>query len=159
MPVEATLAGKTCAKFHIDIGFGDALTEPPERLTGDDVLAFAGIAPVKVLAIPKAQQFAEKVHAYTFSWVDRSNTRTRDLVDLILLIEGGLPDPARIRRAIQGTFGARGTHSVPRELPPPPEAWRTDFELLAREAQLPFRELNEGYEHVARFWELHSLSA
>ena len=58
---------------------GDAVVGAPERLTGDDLLGFAGIEPATVLAIAKAQQFAEKVHAYTFPWAGRVNTRHRAL--------------------------------------------------------------------------------
>lgn len=67
-PCEAVMLGKTYAKFHIDVGFGDAVIGEPERLTGDDLLDTAGLVPVVVLAISKTQQFAEKAHAYTFPW-------------------------------------------------------------------------------------------
>lgn len=78
------MAGRVFGSFHIDVGIGDALHGTPEPLRGEDLLAFAGIAPAEVLAIPKAQQFAEKIHAYTYPWTDRPNTRTKDLVDLLL---------------------------------------------------------------------------
>lgn len=44
-PCEAVLLGKTYAKFHIDVGVGNATVGTPERLTGDDLLNFAGIPP------------------------------------------------------------------------------------------------------------------
>src|ERR1043165_5822497 len=47
-PCEAILVGKTYAKFHIDVGIGDALVGEPDRLTGDDILSFAGIEPLRV---------------------------------------------------------------------------------------------------------------
>jgi hypothetical protein len=103
-PCEAVLVGKVYARFHIDVGCGDALVGEPERLVGDDLLSFAGIGPALVLAIPKAQQFAEKVHAYTFPWSGRMNTRTKDLVDLVLLIERGPPEDGDVRRALEATF-------------------------------------------------------
>ncbi len=80
--------------------FGDALSGQPERLTGDDLLAFAGRAPVQVVAISKTQQFAEKAHAYTLPWADRENTRVKDLVDLLLLVERGALD----RREVLGWY-------------------------------------------------------
>lgn len=58
-PCEAMILGKTYAKFHIDVGLGDAVFGEPERLTGDDILGFAGIEPAVALAIPRPQQFAE----------------------------------------------------------------------------------------------------
>ena len=73
-----------------------------------------------MLAIPKAQQFAEKVHAYTFPWEGRLNTRTKDLVDLVLLIERGRLDGTSTGEALRATFTTRGTHRLPERLPPPP---------------------------------------
>lgn len=64
LPVDALVAGRVFARFHIDVGFGDPLSAAPDLLLGDDYLAFAGVTPAKVLAIPRAQQFAEKLHAY-----------------------------------------------------------------------------------------------
>src|SRR5438445_510711 len=111
-PCAAVLVGKTYAKFHIDVGVGDAVVGDPEQLTGDDLLDFAGIGPAKVLAIPKPVQFAEKAHAYSFPWSGRLNTRTKDLVDLLLLIERGPLDLEQLRLALKATFETRGTHPL-----------------------------------------------
>ncbi|MDB5289789.1 MAG: nucleotidyl transferase AbiEii/AbiGii toxin family protein, partial [Phycisphaerales bacterium] len=152
-PCEVTLAGRHYGRFHIDLGFGDVMTGEPERLTGEPLLEFAGIAPAVALAIPKAQQFAEKVHAYTFPWKDRINTRTKDLVDLVLLIErGGLPDAADLRRSLAATFRRRNTHSLPTDFPPPPESWATDYAAMASEAQLHSITLADGFPRVRDFW-------
>ena len=76
-PCEAVLAGKAYAKFHVDVGVGDSVIGEPERLIGDDALSFVGVEPAVALAIPAAQQFAEKLHAYTYPWTGRVNTRPR----------------------------------------------------------------------------------
>jgi hypothetical protein len=78
-PCEALMAGRSYGRFHIDLGFGDDPGDEPDVLFGDDLLAFADIAPARVLALPKPQQFAEKIHAYTKPWSDRENMRTKDL--------------------------------------------------------------------------------
>ena len=62
-PCEAVLLGKSYAKFHLDVGVGDPVIGEPERLVGDNLLEFAGLVRPEVLAIPKPQQFAEKIHA------------------------------------------------------------------------------------------------
>lgn len=156
-PCEAILAGKVYAKFHIDVGVGDALVGVPEQLTGDDVLSFAGIGPAEALAIPAAQQFAEKVHAYTYPWTGRVNTRTKDLVDLVLLIERGGLDVNLVREALTQTFSVRGTHPIPETLPRPPQQWSADFEAMAREAELSTLECERAYEVLHRYFELHGL--
>ena len=156
-PCEAVLVGKTYAKFHIDVGCGDALVGEPERILGDDLLSFAGIPPAEVLAISKSQQFAEKLHAYTFPWSGRVNTRTKDLVDLVLLIERGLPDVAGIRSALRATFAARATHPLPASLEPPPRSWAVDFPAMAAEAGLSTGDYLEAFSILGTFWTAGSL--
>jgi hypothetical protein len=151
-PCEAVLAGRSYAKFHIDVGCGDALVGEPDVLTGEGLMEFAGIAPVRVLAIPRPQQFAEKVHAYTFPWSDRANTRSKDLVDMVLLIETGPPERSQVRRALEATFATRKTHPVPPALPAPPEVWRTEFAAMAAEARLSTTDYLEGFRILAQFW-------
>jgi hypothetical protein len=158
-PCEAVLVGKVFARLHIDVGCGDALVGEPERLVGDDLLSFAGIGPATVLAIPKPQQFAEKLHAYTFPWVGRVNTRTKDLVDLVLLIERGLPEPDDIRKALEATFTTRATHPLPTALRPPPNEWATEFIGMAGEAGLSTTDYVEAFAILERFWSSHGLGA
>jgi len=151
-PCEAFLAGKTYGRFHIDLSFGDKMGDDPETLVGDDLLSFAGIAPGQVLAIPEPLQFAEKVHAYSFPWADRTNTRTRDLIDLVLLIETGGVAPNRTASAVRATFARRQTHDIPTVLPNPPAAWASEYAALAAEAQLATPTLAEGFGTLKVFW-------
>lgn len=150
--VVAKVAGREFARFHIDIGFGDAALGTPDRLPGDDLLAFAEIPPPVVLAIPKAQQFAEKIHAYTFPWTDRENTRSRDLVDMVLLIERGELETDGVRRAVVETFSHRRRHAIPTDLPPPPGAWAAEFPAMAREAGISATTLDEAFVILDEFW-------
>ena len=152
LAVTATVAGRVFARFHIDVGFGDAEFGTPEALIGEDFLGFAGIANARAFAIPRAQQFAEKVHAYSHPWDDRVNTRSRDLVDLVLLIERGGLDPAEVQRALAATFGRRRGRMIPDELPPPPEEWATEFPAMARQAGLTRTELATAFAALRDFW-------
>lgn len=151
-PCVATLASKVYERFHIDLGFGDAVMGTPEPLVGDDLLAFAEIAPAKVLAIPREQQFAEKLHAYTLARGELVNTRTKDLVDLLLLMETQPFDPASLRPAVEETFGRRATHSVPTTLSPPPESWASEFTRMAAETRLGMTGLKDGFTTLQAFW-------
>jgi hypothetical protein len=104
--------------------------KPVDLLECRDWLAFAGIARPSVRVIPREQQFAEKLHAYT---LPRStpNSRVKDLVDLALLVHAGELEPSRTSSAIDATFGRRGTHTVPRQLDPPPAEWLSQFAELS----------------------------
>jgi hypothetical protein len=151
-PVVATMAGRPFGQFHLDVGVGDPLIGEPEQEVGDALLEFAGIAPPTVWTIPKALQFAEKVHAYVVPRGSRENSRTKDLIDMLLLIETGRLEAGAVRRSIEGVFASRSTPPLPRELPPPPPTWAADFELLAREVELRTRDLGTGFRIVEQYW-------
>lgn len=87
-PVAARMDGRIFSRFHVDLAVGDFPMEPLEMIQGKDWLGFAGIVSKPFPAIPQEQQFAEKLHAYTRPRT-RSNSRVRDLIDLVLLINSG----------------------------------------------------------------------
>jgi predicted nucleotidyltransferase component of viral defense system len=151
--VEARLAGRTFARFHVDVGLGDAMLGEPEWVEGGSLLDFAGFPAVRIPVVPSAQQFAEKIHAYTFPWQDRENTRVKDLVDLVLLLHSCLLAAADVKQALNATFGTRATHSLTAELPKPPEAWSESFRALAIELGLPVQDLEQAYAYLRVFWE------
>lgn len=150
--VRARMAGRDFARFHVDVGFGDAVVGQAETLVGDDLMEFAGIAPARVRAIPKAQQFAERIHAYTLPWTDRENTRSRDLVDLLLLIERGDLDTAEVRHAVVETFRRRARQALPEDLPAPPAAWKDEFSAMARETGVSPSGVAEAYTALVEYW-------
>jgi nucleotidyltransferase AbiEii toxin of type IV toxin-antitoxin system len=158
-PCECVLLGKVYTRFHVDVGIGDARIGNPEELAGDDLLSVAGIPPATVLAIPRPQQFAEKIHAYTYQWDGRVNTRSKDLVDLVLLIDRGVPEVTEIREALRVTFATRGTHELPETLPPPPPEWEADFRTMARETGISPQTLGDGYSFLERFWSANGLGS
>jgi Nucleotidyl transferase AbiEii toxin, Type IV TA system len=151
-PVAVSLDGRSYGAFALDAGFGDPTLGAAEELVGSDWLAFAGLAPARVRAIPRAQQFAEKIHAYTRPRGDRENTRTKDLVDLLLLIERGELVSGEVRSALAATFDRRKRKALPHELLPPPASWRLPFEHMAHEAGLEHRELATAFERLRAFW-------
>ncbi len=135
-PVEARLDGRIFVGFHLDVGIGDAVMEPLEVIEARDWLGFAGIASPSVYMIPREQQFAEKLHAYTLPRQGAANTRVRDLVDMVLLIQSATLDRNRVTEAIRVTFERRKTHALPNVLPVPPADWQKSYESLARECGL-----------------------
>ena len=149
-PVQARMDGRDFARFHVDVGVGDEVLEPLEVVTGEDWLGFGGVAPPSFPIISAEQQFAEKLHAYTLPRGERVNTRTKDLIDMVLLIRGGTLDKSKTAAAVRATFKKRATHDVPKELDPPPAEWEPVFDALAKECDLAM-ELPEGFELVREF--------
>lgn len=136
--VTASLAGREFETFLLDVGFHAELTEEVDTLTTPDLLAFAGLDPVTVPAIPLETQVAEKLHAYTRTYEGgRSSSRTKDLVDLVLIAELSALDAAALRAAIETTFVRRGTHRPPQALPAPPRDWSVPFNELASMVGIP----------------------
>ncbi len=147
-PVAASLAGRGFTRFHLDVGIGDVVVPPTEIIEARDWLGFAGIAPPRLTAISKEQQFAEKFHAFTLPRPDAPNSRVKDLVDMVLLVRMDTMNKDVLESAIRATFSQRGTHPVPATLPIPPENWNLRFPALARECQIDVS-LTEALETIA----------
>lgn len=149
-PVDARLDGRTFVKFHVDLGVGDEVLEPLETVEGEDWLGFASIPAVVVPALSVEQHWAEKFHAYTRPR-ETPNSRVRDLVDLVLILEHEAPATEHVRVAVDATFHRRGTHSVPNDVPEPPSDWARPFIALAAECGLEHT-LTTAHKRVEVFW-------
>ena len=154
-PIECRMDGRTFSRFHLDVGIGDVLIPPLQKIQGHDWLGFAEIPAAEMRLISKEQQVAEKLHAYT---LPRStpNSRVKDLVDLLLLIRTGEVRETQLTKAVRVTFERRKTHAIPSALVPPPESWETQFRTLATECGLAtgmedsFREVGIFLDQVLR---------
>ncbi len=153
LPVESRVAGRKFTAFHMDVGLGDKVVGQPEWLKGHELLSFAGIAPARVALIPRAQQFAEKMHALTKPRGETTGSRVRDLADLVLLIGSGLPEPVAVVKAVRATFDRRESHPIPKSLMKPPEEWEPVYAKLAHEYDLPVPSFNEAFDQVKVYWQ------
>jgi Nucleotidyl transferase AbiEii toxin, Type IV TA system len=147
-PVTTNIADRLFIQFHIDIGLGDVVIEPADSLAPRDFLSFAGITSAPYRTISKEQHFAEKLHAYTVPR-ESENSRVRDLVDMLLLINSGL-NQERLKDAIKRTFDRRKTHLAPKGLPMPPISWKKVFDQLANECKID-QTIEEGYTFVKEY--------
>lgn len=138
-------------KFHLDVSSGDVLREPYEVLEGRDWFGFAGLTRARVLAVSPEEQFAEKLHAYTLPREGRPNSRVKDLVDLILLIEQSKLDATRLSKAIRDTFQRRKRHEMPAALANLPASWSAPFAELARECGIG-ADINHQFDIVRQFY-------
>jgi hypothetical protein len=152
-PVRCLLDGRLFTQFHVDVALGGPLLGVPEQVETRDLLAFAGIPRTQIPVMLTEQHFAEKVHAYTYPWGDRTNTRVRDLVDMVLLIDAGTLRPAVVAEALRLTFAVRGSRAIPPKLPPPPVEWAAPFRAMAEEVGLAERTAEQAYARVAAYYE------
>ena len=149
-PVLASMDERTFSKFHLDVGAGDVVLTPVDTTRGRDWLGFAGIAAPEFPTVSPDQHFAEKVHAYTLPRPSQ-NSRVRDLIDMILLIDSNKLDQRRVSEALRATFERRRTHPPPSSLERPPQSWKDPFAALARECGRPV-EINDAFDKVAAFY-------
>lgn len=156
--VTALIANKTFDTFPLDISLGEALVSDPDWIEGITFLEFVNIPPARVAALPIDQHFAEKVHVYTFPREGSINSRVKDLVDLVLLIEAGLSKKDKVVQAIRATFERRNTHPVPARLNAPPDEWKTQYEALAADCGVGKATIEEAYEFVSAFWNTLDIS-
>ncbi|WP_177238774.1 nucleotidyl transferase AbiEii/AbiGii toxin family protein [Pseudonocardia ammonioxydans] len=136
--VSVSLAGREFETFPLDIAVRAEPIIAYDTLTTADLLGFADVAPVQVPAIRLERQIAEKLHAYTRTYEgDRHSSRTKDLVDIVLIADLESLDAAALRDAIERTFATRGTHPLPQAVPAPPAEWSPPFRELAAAVGLP----------------------
>lgn len=150
-PVDALMAQRTFAKFHMGVGVGDVVLDPLERVETRDWLGFAEIAPASVPMIQREQQFAEKLHAYILPRGGTANSRVRDLVDMVLLIRPETLNKAVCLEALRRTFERCGAHDLPTALKPPPVAWEKPFLRLAEGCRLD-TSANKAFAELSRFF-------
>jgi len=149
-PIEARMAGRVFIKFEIDIAAGDAWIEPHEMIKLHDWFGFAGIESTAIPAISKEQQFAEKIHAYTLPR-KIPNSRVKDLVDILLLIERGNLEEDRLWSMLVETFRRRETHTIPLELPVPPVSWNIPFKKIAEICGIN-RDIQSAFDMIQQFY-------
>lgn len=73
-------------------------------------------------------------------------------MDLALLVEQGLLEPATYAHAVKDVFAERDTAAPPQDLPDPPGDWRAPFASMATEIGLDERTLDGAAELVRSFY-------
>ncbi|MFI2708984.1 nucleotidyl transferase AbiEii/AbiGii toxin family protein [Micromonospora sp. NPDC018662] len=152
-PVDCRLAGQLFAKIKLDVvARAEELGGVELRDLPDD-LAFAGIPTRSIWVADLRQQYAEKLHALTRQYETGESTRVRDLIDLVLLVEDGVPADTELVRRVHHVFSIRRSHAVPDGLPDPPPSWAVRYEVLAAEIGLAVTSAVEAHKTVLQYWQ------
>ena len=149
--ISVSIDSKPYIEFHLDVS-GDFLIGSIEKIAGTDWLGSFGISAPDIPMISVEQQFAEKIHAYTLPR-ECPNTRTKDLIDLILLLQFKNRAPEVFQYALHRVFRARNTHALPIILPPPPASWHEPFAIKATECGISIS-LQDGFNQVSEFYKI-----
>ncbi len=129
--VAAQLAGRPFGGLQLDISPRVHELTRTELVALPNSLAFAGAASREVEIIDVHRHGAEKLHGMLRVVGDRDNTRVRDLVDLVILTEQKMLDPACLAPAVRDVWAERDGAPPPAELPTLPASWPERYERLA----------------------------
>jgi hypothetical protein len=148
--MSTALAGRPFESFLLDVGFSAKVTTGrTTTVSTGSLLDFAGIEPTEVDSVALELQVAEKLHALSRTYEGgRTSTRTKDLVDIVLVSNLSSLDAQSLHQDLRNVFSTRATHEIPDEVPSPPLDWTEPFRRLANEVGLP-TELVGGHREAA----------
>lgn len=150
--VDVDLAGRTFSRIQIDISPRPHELHEAETLTISNSLDFAGVPETRIEIIDVHRHAAEKFHGMLREFGDRENSRVRDLVDLVILVEHDLLDPALTAAAVRQVWASRESSDPPTRLPPLPESWPVRYEQLADVHHLDAKTYEQATKTVTRLW-------
>lgn len=103
--VVTAFVGNARLPVQVDIGFGDAITPAPERVSFPTLLDDLPAAALR--AYPVYTVIAEKLHAMVV--LGMANTRMKDFFDLATIARSTAVDGDTLTQAIRATFSRRDT--------------------------------------------------
>ena len=150
--VAAILAGRDFGGIRLDVSPRAHELVATERLVLPNSLEFAGVPSTVVEVVDIDRHAAEKFHAMLRDFGDRENTRVRDLVDLVLLVENRLLTPVRTAASVREVWAERDHIDPPIDLPVLPESWPGRYEKLAAEHGLATPSFTEAQALLRALW-------
>lgn len=149
-PVSALIDGKLFVRFQLDVG-ADVVVDEIEQIKGVDWLEFCGVNAPVIPTISIEQQLSEKLHAYSLPRGDRINSRVKDLIDMVLLLNMREIKKEDFQKVLEKVFKARNTHPLPKFLDPPPMEWEIQFKEMAAECGIA-QDMRLSFEKVSLFY-------
>lgn len=158
LSLDAIMGARVFERFLVDIVTGERTALTTERVELGHILDIAELPVVAIAVIDVRTHWAEKLSAYLRRFAERPNTRVKDLVDLLLLIEHGLEPDADLCLAVEATFERRGQQLPLSELPSMADAWAEPFAALAEGLGLETQIASNAHLLVEEFWGRAQLS-
>jgi hypothetical protein len=131
--VDAIVDGRTFDKVRIDVlARADESEGATELITIPAPIDGLGMEAAAIRAVNVGQHAAEKLHAMSRIYGDgKISTRTKDLVDLALMLDAGLLPHDDLRSRVEKVFMLRDGAPPPSDLSQPPARWAEDFTTLS----------------------------
>ena len=150
--VEAQLAGKLFGRIQIDVSPRAHELDFTDHMALPNSLDFAGIPAPEIEVIDIHRHAAEKLHAIFRDFGERENSRVRDLVDVVLLVEHDLLNSATVATAVRRVWAERDRVDPPSDVPPLPESWHDRYERTATNQAMNTQTFPDAVATVAHLW-------
>ena len=150
--VTAHLAGTKFAGVHLDISPRSHELKDTDHVEVPNSLAFAGIPATIVEVVDIHRHAAEKFHGMLRDLGERENSRVRDLVDLVILLEHEMLDMSAVAAACVQVWSERNGTMPPATLPALPYSWPRSYERLAADLDLDARSFAVAYALMGDMW-------
>lgn len=146
--ISARLDGQYFERVKLDlVGQLTELDGATEQLVVPPSVHIPGLTDVTVQAVTAYQHAAEKFHAYSRVYAgERPSTRTKDLVDLVLLRESGmLVSHDKLRERLEIVYARRDRARPPEKLATPPRSWAVPYAAMAANLALDAATLDDAH--------------
>lgn len=152
MKVAASLADRPFSGIQLDVSPRTHELTDTDRLPLPNSLAFAGMTTPTVEIIDLHRHAAEKFHGMLKQFDDRENTRVRDLVDLVILLEQDALDPGAAATATRRVWEERDGTDPPWPFPDLPATWDAPYNRLATDHALTASTFVAAVGRVTALW-------
>jgi predicted nucleotidyltransferase component of viral defense system len=156
LTIEAAIAGSPFTTFLVDVAIEAVPPKDVEWASLPASFAFAGEAPPRVALVTSARHLAEKLHALTRPHGTRENSRVKDIVDVVLLLDRAAPPIPILREALVRVYESRSTHAMPVTFPTCPESWVAPYAAMAAETGVSLKTVREAESRARELWTLVS---
>lgn len=150
--VSARLAGRPFGAIQLDVSPRAHELERTDTVLLTNSLAFAEIEAPPIEIIDVNRHAAEKLHAMTRDFGDRENTRVRDLLDVVILVEHELLDEDALSATVRDVWMERNESPPPSALPALPASWPRTYERLVADHELAAKTFPAALDTVTALW-------
>jgi hypothetical protein len=150
--VDVDLAGRLFSRIQLDVSPRPYELDETETVTIANSLDFAGVPAPRIEIIDIHRHAAEKFHGMLRDFGDRENSRVRDLVDLAILCEHDMLEPALAAKAVRQVWIERDRREPPSELPALPDSWPARYAQLVASAHVDAATYEAATRTLARLW-------
>lgn len=150
--VAAQLSGRLFGGIQLDISPRPHELDATERMELPNSMDFAGIPATVVEIVDVHRHAAEKFHGMLRDFGNHENSRVRDLVDLVILIEEELVTASALAAKSAEVWNQRDGVDPPITLPVLPETWPSRYEKLAADLDLDTKSFSAAVALVDVLW-------